>query len=132
MLLLLYVASAFGFGMRIAQLSTIPADVFAGPHLGAILGVVGAGGGLGGAIGPYLAGMALRRHQQLSAGVPGRLCRRSPGSAVAAWIAARPTAGAAEAPRRPARSIPALVATSGPKVLHQGAMTRVDVFRFEL
>ena len=55
-LLLLYALSGFGFGMRIAQLSTIPADAFAGPHLGAILGVVQAGGGLGGAIGPCLAG----------------------------------------------------------------------------
>ena len=55
-LLLLYTVSGFGFGMRIAQLSTIPADVFAGPHLGAILGVVQAGGGLGGAIGPFLGG----------------------------------------------------------------------------
>src|SRR3989441_13246249 len=55
-LLLLYTASGFGFGMRIAQLSAIPADVFSGPHLGAILGVVQAGGGLGGAIGPFLGG----------------------------------------------------------------------------
>src|SRR3989442_15682759 len=30
-LLLLYTASGFGFGMRIAQLSAIPADVFRGP-----------------------------------------------------------------------------------------------------
>ena len=51
-----YTVSGFGFGMRIAQLSTIPADVFAGPHLGAILGMVQAGGGLGGAIGPFLGG----------------------------------------------------------------------------
>ena len=50
------VVSAVGFGMRIAQLSAIPADVFAGPHLGAILGVVQAGGGLGDAIGPFLGG----------------------------------------------------------------------------
>jgi MFS family permease len=42
--------------MRIAQLSAIPADTFSGPHLGAILGVVQAGGGLGGAIGPFLGG----------------------------------------------------------------------------
>jgi len=55
-LLLLYALSGVGFGMRIAQLSTIPADVFAGPHLGAILGVVQSGGGLDGAIGPFLAG----------------------------------------------------------------------------
>jgi hypothetical protein len=54
-LLLLYTASGLGFGMRIAQLSTIPADVFGGPHLGKILGVVQGGGGLGGAIGPWLA-----------------------------------------------------------------------------
>jgi MFS family permease len=96
-LLLLYVVSAFGFGMRIAQLSTIPADVFAGPHLGAILGVVGAGGGLGGAIGPYLAGWLFDvtssyRLAFLAA------CVAVAGSAVAAWIAARPTAGA---PKRP-------------------------------
>src|SRR5204862_130768 len=55
-LLLLYTMSGFGFGMRIAQLSAIPADVFAGPHLGAILGVVQAGGGLGGAVGPFVGG----------------------------------------------------------------------------
>jgi MFS family permease len=96
-LLLLYVASAFGFGMRIAQLSTIPADVFAGPHLGAILGVVGAGGGLGGAIGPYLAGWLFDvtssyRLAFLAA------CVAVAGSAVAAWIAARPTAGASKRP----------------------------------
>ena len=93
-LLLLYVASAFGFGMRIAQLSTIPADVFAGPHLGASLGVVGAGGGLGGAIGPYLAGWLFDvtnsyRLAFLAA------CVAVAGSAVAAWFAARATASTA-------------------------------------
>src|SRR2546427_697449 len=36
-LLLIYTASGLGFGMRIAQLSAIPADVFSGAHLGAIL-----------------------------------------------------------------------------------------------
>jgi MFS family permease len=55
-LLLLYTAAGFRFGMRIALLSTIPAAVFSGPHLGTILGVVQAGGGLGGAIGPFLGG----------------------------------------------------------------------------
>jgi MFS family permease len=55
-LLLIYTVSGFGFGMRIAQLSAIPADIFSGPHLGAILGVVQAGGGIGGAIGPFLGG----------------------------------------------------------------------------
>jgi MFS family permease len=92
-LLLLYALSGFGFGMRIAQLSTIPADVFAGPHLGAILGVVQAGGGLGGAIGPYLAGWLFDvtgsyRLAFLAA------CVAVAGSAVAAWFAARATASA--------------------------------------
>jgi MFS family permease len=89
-LLLLYTASGFGFGMRIAQLSAIPADVFSGPHLGAILGVVQAGGGLGGAIGPFLGGWLFDITGSywlafLAAGVA------VAGSAVAAWFAARPT-----------------------------------------
>ncbi|HJR03200.1 MAG TPA: MFS transporter, partial [Methylomirabilota bacterium] len=97
-LLLIYALSGFGFGMRIAQLSTIPADVFAGPHLGAILGVVQAGGGLGGAIGPFLAGWLFDvtssyRLAFLAA------CVAVAGSAVAAWFAARPAAGV-EAPGR--------------------------------
>src|SRR5262249_50576608 len=54
--LLFYRASGFGLGMRSARLSAIPADAFSGPQLGAILGVVQAGGGLGGAIGPFLGG----------------------------------------------------------------------------
>jgi len=62
-----------------------------------LLGVVGAGGGLGGAIGPYLAGWLFDvtssyRLAFLAA------CVAVAGSAVAAWIAARPTAGA---PTRP-------------------------------
>jgi MFS family permease len=90
-LLLLYAVSGFGFGMRIAQLSTIPADAFAGPHLGAILGVVQAGGGLGGAIGPFLAGWLFDvtgsyRLAFLAA------CVAVAGSAVAAWFAASPGA----------------------------------------
>jgi MFS family permease len=96
-LLLLYVVSAFGFGMRIAQLSTIPADVFTGPHLGAILGVVGAGGGLGGAIGPYLAGWLFDVTQSYRLAFLAA-CVAVAGSAVAAWFAARPTA---DAPKRP-------------------------------
>jgi MFS family permease len=76
--------------MRIAQLSTIPADAFAGPHLGAILGVVQSGGGLGGAIGPFLGGWLFDvtgsyRLAFLAA------CVAIAGSAVAAWLAARPT-----------------------------------------
>jgi MFS family permease len=90
-LLALYAASGFGFGMRIAQLSTIPADVFAGPHLGAILGVVQSGGGLGGAAGPFLAGWLFDvtgsyRLAFVAASVA------VAGSAVAAWFAARPAA----------------------------------------
>jgi len=88
-LLVVYTLSGFGFGMRIAQLSTIPADVFAGPHLGAILGVVQSGGGLGGAIGPFLGGWLFDvtgsyRLAFLAA------CVAVAGSAVAAWFAARP------------------------------------------
>ena len=102
-LLLIYALSGFGFGMRIAQLSTIPADVFAGPHLGAILGVVQAGGGLGGAIGPFLAGWLFDvtssyRLAFLAA------CVAVAGSAIAAWFAARPaprpSAGAEASSRR--------------------------------
>jgi MFS family permease len=92
-LLLLYAVSGFGFGMRIAQLSTIPADVFAGPNLGAILGVVQAGGGLGGAIGPFLAGWLFDVTESYRlAFVAARVAIA--GSAVAAWFAARPAASA--------------------------------------
>ena len=90
LLLVLYTVSGLGFGMRIAQLSAIPADVFAGRHLGAILGVVQAGGGLGGAIGPFLGGWLFDMTGSygwafLAAGIA------VTGSAVAAWVAARPT-----------------------------------------
>jgi MFS family permease len=88
-LVLLYTVSGFGFGMRIAQLSAIPADVFSGPHLGVILGIVQAGGGLGGAIGPFLGGWLFDitgsyRLAFVAAGLA------VAGSAVAAWIAAPP------------------------------------------
>ncbi len=88
-LLLVYTAAGFGFGMRIALLSTIPAAVFSGPHLGTILGVVQAGGGLGGAIGPVLGGWLFDvtgsyRLAFLAAAVA------IAGSSVAAWLAARP------------------------------------------
>ena len=55
-LLLLYAASGLGFGMRIALLAAIPADIFSGRHLGAILGAAPGGGGLGGFTGPFLGG----------------------------------------------------------------------------
>lgn len=87
-LLLLYTVSGFGFGMRIAQLSAIPADAFAGPNLGTILGVVQAGGGLGGAIGPVLGGWLfdVTGNYQLAFAAASLAVA---GSAVAAWIAAR-------------------------------------------
>ncbi len=95
-LLLLYTVSGFGFGMRIAQLSTIPADVFAGPHLGAILGVVQAGGGLGGAIGPFLGGWLFDVTGSYRLAFMAA-CVAVAGSAVAAWFAARPMASAPDA-----------------------------------
>ena len=89
LLLILYTASGIGFGMRIAQLSAIPADVFSGPQLGTILGVVQAGGGLGGAIGPFLGGWLFDvtgsyRLAFVAAAVA------ITGAAVAAWLASRP------------------------------------------
>jgi len=95
-LLVLYTVSGVGFGMRIAQLSAIPADAFSGPHLGAILGVVQAGGGLGGAIGPVLGGWLFDvtgsyRPAFAAAGIA------VAGSAVAAWFAARPMKRSADA-----------------------------------
>ena len=87
-LLLLYTASGFGFGMRIAQLSAIPADTFSGPHLGAILGVVQAGGGLGGAIGPFLGGWLFDVTGNYRLAFAAAAIAVA-GSAVAAWVAAR-------------------------------------------
>lgn len=55
-LLVLYAVSGVGFGMRIALLTAIPADIFAGRSLGVILGAAHGGGGLGGFIGPFLGG----------------------------------------------------------------------------
>jgi MFS family permease len=90
-LLVLYTLSGFGFGMRIAQLAAIPADAFAGPQLGVILGVVQAGGGLGGAIGPFLGGWLfdVTGSYRLAFAAAGLAIA---GSAVAAWFAARPHA----------------------------------------
>ena len=95
-LLVLYTVSGFGFGMRIAQLSTIPADVFSGPNLGAILGVVQAGGGLGGAIGPFLGGWLFDVTGSYRLAFVAA-CVAIAGSAVAAWFAARPGASAPDA-----------------------------------
>jgi MFS family permease len=89
--LVVYTASGFGFGMRIAQLAAIPADVFAGPHLGAILGVVQAGGGLGGAIGPYLGGWLFDVTGSYRLAFAAAAVATA-GAAIAAWLAARPNA----------------------------------------
>jgi hypothetical protein len=53
--LLIYMVSGSGFGMRSWLLTTIPADLFAHRHFGGILGFADGGGGLGGFIGPFLA-----------------------------------------------------------------------------
>src|SRR5262245_240197 len=91
-LLFIYTASGFGFGMRIAQLSAIPADTFSGPHLGAILGVVQAGGGVGGAIGPFLGGWLFDVTGNYRMAFTAAAIAVA-GSAVAAWVAARPATG---------------------------------------
>jgi MFS family permease len=93
-LLLLYTMSGFGFGMRIAQLSAIPADAFAGPRLGTILGVVQAGGGLGGAIGPFLGGWLFDVTGTYEVAFAAAAVAVA-GSAVAAWIATRGAARSA-------------------------------------
>ena len=102
LLLLIYIASGFGFGMRIAQLSAIPADVFAGRQLGAILGVVQAGGGLGGAIGPFLGGWLFDVTGSYRLAFAAA-CAAIAGSAIAAWFAARPrsTGCVPTAPQQP-------------------------------
>lgn len=91
-LLVLYTVSGFGLGMRIAQLSTIPADVFSGPHLGAILGLVQAGGGLGGAAGPFLGGWLFDLTGSYRLAFVAAALSIA-GSAVGAWLAARPGVG---------------------------------------
>jgi len=91
LLLVVYTASGFGFGMRIAQLAAIPADIFAGPHLGVILGVIQAGGGLGGAIGPYLGGWLFDVTGNYRLAFAAAAVATA-GAAVAAWLASRPNA----------------------------------------
>ncbi|MGI8554014.1 MAG: MFS transporter [Dehalococcoidia bacterium] len=49
-------AMGIGFGARISLLSAIPADIFGGPRFGLILGLLQAGSGIGGFIGPTLGG----------------------------------------------------------------------------
>jgi MFS family permease len=86
MLLLIYTAAGLGFGMRISLLTAIPADLFAGRHFGAILGFTNGGGGLGGFIGPFLAGYLFDStgDYQVAFAVSALAII---GSAVAVWVA---------------------------------------------
>ena len=86
MLLLIYTVSGLGFGMRISLLTAIPADLFAGRHFGAILGFTNGGGGLGGFIGPFLAGSLFDStgDYQVAFAVSALAII---GSAVAVWVA---------------------------------------------
>jgi nitrate/nitrite transporter NarK len=72
--------------MRISLLTAIPADLFAGRSFGAILGFTNGGGGLGGFIGPFLAGYLFDRtgEYQLAFAVSALAIV---GSAVAVWVA---------------------------------------------
>lgn len=87
LLLFGYVASGVGFGMRISLLAAIPTDLFAGRHLGVILGAAHGGGGLGGFIGPFLGGWLfdITGSYQIAFVVAALAIAAS---AVAAWMAA--------------------------------------------
>jgi MFS family permease len=85
-LLLIYAVAGLGFGMRISLLTAIPADLFAGRHFGAILGFSNGGGGLGGFIGPFLAGYLFDRTGDYQAAFAISALAII-GSAVAVWIA---------------------------------------------
>ena len=87
LLLLGYVVSGVGFGMRISLLAAIPADLFAGRHLGVILGAAQGGGGVGGFIGPFLGGWLfdVTGSYQIAFAVAALAIAVS---AVAAWVAA--------------------------------------------
>jgi MFS family permease len=87
-LLALYTACGLGFGMRISLLAAIPVDLFAGPRLGAILGLANGGGGLGGFVGPFLGGWLFDVTGSYQIAFTAAALAIA-GSAVAAWIAAR-------------------------------------------
>ena len=86
-LLVVYAVAGLGFGMRISLLTTIPAAIFAGPHIGAILGAANGGGGLGGLIGPFLGGLIFDVTGSYRLAFVGAAVAIA-GSALAAWIAA--------------------------------------------
>ncbi len=99
LLLLGYVVSGVGFGMRISLLAAIPTDLFAGRHLGVILGAAHGGGGLGGFIGPFLGGWLfdVTGSYQIAFVVAALAIAAS---AVAAWVAAPRRARTAPGPPR--------------------------------
>ena len=94
LLLLGYVVAGVGFGMRISLLAAIPTDLFAGRHLGVILGAAQGGGGLGGFIGPFLGGWLfdVTGSYQIAFAVAALAIAAS---AVGAWVAAPGRARAA-------------------------------------
>ena len=90
-------ALGIGFGARISLLSAIPADAFGGPRFGLILGLLGAGSGLGGFIGPLLGGLLFDltgSYLAAFAGAGGAVLL----SGVAAWFARPPVRSAPEEP----------------------------------
>jgi MFS family permease len=90
-MLLAYAVSGVGFGMRISLLTAIPADIFHGRHLGAILGAANGGGGLGGFVGPFLGGWIFDVTGSYAIAFAAAALAVA-GSAAAAWIAAPRTA----------------------------------------
>ena len=86
-LLIYAVVAGVGFGMRISQLAVIPADLYHGKHFGAILGFVNGGGGIGGFIGPPLAGYLfdISGNYQIAFAVSALAVM---GGTIAVWIAA--------------------------------------------
>jgi MFS family permease len=86
-MLLAYAVSGVGFGMRIALLTAIPADIFHGRHLGAILGAANGGGGVGGFVGPFLGGWLFDVTASYTIAFAAAALAVA-GSAVAAWVAA--------------------------------------------
>ena len=73
--------------MRISQLAVIPADLYHGKHFGTILGFVNGGGGIGGFIGPPLAGYLfdISGNYQIAFAVSALAVM---GGTIAVWIAA--------------------------------------------
>jgi OFA family oxalate/formate antiporter-like MFS transporter len=90
-------ALGIGFGARISLLSAIPADAFGGARFGLILGLLGAGSGLGGFIGPLLGGLLfdLSGSYVVAFSVAGGAVLLS---GLAAWFARPPARIAAEQP----------------------------------